>query len=132
LVVPKKIAFATNYLNNEMETLKAINKLAAKLEAELLIFHVSKKNSKSDRDVIEQLSNSIALETGLTEPFYYVLPNNDVQKGIELFIDSAGADLIGLSTRRRAAFEKLFDGSLTKKIACHSPVPLLAFHSLAS
>lgn len=126
--IPRKIVFATDYQDNDMQTMKAVTKLATKFKAELLIVHVSKEKLNSDRDLIEQFSKAVAKETGFKEPFYYVMPHDDIQKGIDLFVDSVGADMIAISTRKRNIFEKLFDTSLTKKMAYQARLPLLAFH----
>ena len=127
--IPRKIVFATDYQDNDMQTMKAVTNLTTSFKAELLIVHVSKEPLKSERDLIEQFSKAVAKETGFKEPFYYVMPHDDIQKGIDLFVDSVGADLIALSMRKRNIFEKLFDKSLTKKMAYHTRLPLLVFHS---
>lgn len=129
IALPKKIVFATNFYDSDMETFKELTKLVDKLNAELTILHVSKDNLKSDRDLIESFSKKVAGETGRQQPYYYVLQHEDTQKGINLFIDSVDADLIALSTRKRKEFEKLFNKSLTKEIAYQARLPLLAFHA---
>ncbi len=129
IALPKKIVFATNFYDSDIQTLKELSTLVNKLNAELILLHVSKEKVKSERDTIEAYSKTVALETGHQEPFYYVMQHDDAQEGINLFIDSVAADLIALSTRKRNEFEKLFDRSLTKKIAYQARLPLLAFHA---
>ncbi|MEO5602753.1 MAG: hypothetical protein ABIR06_17665 [Cyclobacteriaceae bacterium] len=58
------------------------------------------------------------------------MAHDDVQKGIDLFVDSVGADLIALSTRKRNVFEKIFDTSLAKKMPYQARLPLIAFHAI--
>ncbi|MDH4090897.1 MAG: universal stress protein [Cyclobacteriaceae bacterium] len=129
IALPKKVVFATNFYDSDIQTLKELSTLVNKLNAELILLHVSKEKVKSERDTIEAYSKTVAVETGHQEPFYYVLQHDDTQKGINLFVDSVGADLIALSTRKRKEFEKLFDRSLTKKMAYQARLPLLAFHT---
>jgi nucleotide-binding universal stress UspA family protein len=130
--LPKKIVFATNYHDSDMRTLKELCGLVDQIHGELTILHVAKKNLKSDRDLIEQFSKAVAHETGLSQPFYYVLPHENVQEGINSFIESTGADLIAVSTRKRKIYERLFDASLTKQIAYQARLPLLAFHAASN
>lgn len=132
IVLPKRIIFATDFHDSDMQTLKSLTKLVETLNAELMILHISKEKLKSERDLIEQFSKAVAIETDYKQPFYYVMAHEDTQKGIDLFVDSTGGDMIVLSTRKRSVFEKLFDSSLTKKMAYHSLVPLLAFHAVES
>jgi nucleotide-binding universal stress UspA family protein len=132
IALPKRIVFATNYHDSDMTTLKSLANLAKMLEAELMIVHVSKDKLKSERDLIEQFSKAVAVETGFQQPFYYVMQHADIKKGLDLFMDSSGADLLALSTRKRSVFEKLFDSSLTKQMAYQVNIPLLAFHATVS
>ena len=127
--LPKKIVYATNFYDSDKQTLIDLNVLVGRLNAELTILHVSKEKIASEEDLIEEFSRTVARETGRQAPFYYVLKHSDTQEGINFFIDSVGADLIALSTRKRREFEKLFNRSLTKKIAYQARLPLLAFHA---
>jgi nucleotide-binding universal stress UspA family protein len=126
--VPKKIVFATDYKDSDMRTLKELARVANGINAEILILHVSRSESKADRDMIEQFSKTVAQQTGLPQPYYYVMSHEDTSKGIDYFADSLEADLISLSPRKRSVFSKLFDSSLTKKMASEARHPLLAFH----
>jgi nucleotide-binding universal stress UspA family protein len=125
---PKKIVFATNYQDGDMRALKKLTQLTSLFNAELTILHVSKGELKSERDLVEQYSKEAAKNSGSPPPYYYVLPHENTQDGINLFMESSEADLIALSTRRRNFFKRIFDPSLTKKLAFQSRMPLLAFH----
>jgi len=129
IVLPEKIVYATNFYDSDINTLVRLNGVVGRLRAELTLLHVSKEKVSSEADLIERFSKRVADETGLKAPFYYVLQHDDAQKGINLFIDSVGADLIAVSTRKRGEFEKLFSRSLTKKIAYQARLPLLAFRA---
>jgi nucleotide-binding universal stress UspA family protein len=126
---PKKIVFATNYHEGDMKALKKLTKFGSLFNAELLVLHVSKENLKSERDLVEQFSKAVAKESGSPQPYYYALPHENTEKGINLFMDSSGADLIALSTRKRTVFEKMFNPSLTKKLAYQARLPWLAIHA---
>lgn len=84
IALPKKIVFATNYHDSDHQALKDLSPYVAKLNAELIVLHVSKEAHKSERDLIEQFSKMVSFETGLPQPYYYVLPHDDIQQGINL------------------------------------------------
>ncbi len=128
--VPGKIVFATDYQDNDLDTLKALSKFISAFGAELTILHVSKEKLKSDRDMIEDFSKAVAKETGISQPYYYVLAHENTQEGIEEFMESSQADLLVLSTRKRGMFEKLFGSSTTQQLSYHAHSPILAFHVL--
>jgi nucleotide-binding universal stress UspA family protein len=129
IALPKKIVFATDYQENDMQTLKELATLSTTLKAELVMLHVSKEPVKSDRDLIEHFSKAVASVANTAQPYYYVMTHDDIEKGVEQFADSVGGDLLALTTRKRSTFEKLFDASLTKKMVYNTRLPLLAFHA---
>lgn len=127
LTLPRKIVYATNYYHSDMRIFKSLIPLVKSLNAELMIVHVAKDKRKTDRDMIEEFSKKVAKETGYEQPFYYVMTHKDIRKGIYHFVDSAAADLLVLSTRKRRFFEKLFDASLAKQMALHARLPMLVY-----
>lgn len=129
LALPAKIVYATDYEENDMQSLKHLIKLTKRLKPEFILLHVSKENLKSDQDLIEAFSKAVANEVNIDQPFYYVMHHENTQKGIDHFVDSVGAHLIALSMRKRGIFEKLFDPSLSKKMAYQARMPLLVFHA---
>lgn len=129
LVLPKKIVFATNFFDSDLDTLKQLLELVRAWQPEIYLLHVSHENMRSERDYIETFSKTVMNETRYKHVYYYVLPHDNDERGIELFIKSVNADMLVLSTRKRSFIERLFNASLTKRIAYHLQVPLLAFHT---
>lgn len=127
ITIPRKIVFATDYRDSDMEAINGIVKLTGMLQPELTVLHVSKEVLASERDLIEQFSKAVTNELHIPTPYYYVMPHGNILEGIDLFIRSAEADLIVLSRRKRGFIEKLFEPSLTKKIAYLAKFPLLVF-----
>lgn len=129
LVLPKKIVFATNFFDSDLDTLKQLLDLVKGWQPEIYLLHVSHDNLKSERDYIENFSKAVVKETDYKHLYYYVLPHENNERGIELFIKSVGGEMLVLSTRKRSFLERVFNASLTKQIAYHLTVPLLAYHT---
>ncbi len=129
ITLPKKIVFATDFQDTDMQSLKELVTITNGLKAELILLHVSKEDLKSDRDLIEDFSKAVAEEVNIDQPYYYVMHHENIQAGIDKFVDSVGANLIALSMRKRGFFKKLFDPSLSKKMAYQADLPLLVFHA---
>jgi nucleotide-binding universal stress UspA family protein len=132
LALPRKIVFATNYEDNDIQTVKELTKITHHLKVEFILLHVSKENLKSDHDLIEYFSKAVAKEVNIEQPFYYVMHHENTQQGIDHFVDSIGAHLIAVSIRKRGIFDKLFDSSLSKKMAYQARLPLIVFHAATS
>ena len=58
---------------------------------------------------------------------FNLLENKDVYEGLSEFLISSGADFVATSMRRRSFLQKLFTRSITKEMAYHTHIPLLAF-----
>lgn len=129
IALPKKIVFATNFFDSDLDTLKQLLTLVKGWKPEIYLLHVSHDNLRSERDYIENFSKAVVKETDYKPLYYYVLPHENSERGIELFIKSVGGEMLVLSTRKRSFLERVFNASLTKQIAYHLTVPLLAYHT---
>ena len=130
VALPKRIVFATDYGDNDIQTLKALATIARPLNAEFILLHVSKGgNLKAEQTLIEEYSKAVAMEVDIDQLLYYVMQHDHTQEGINHFADSVGAHLITLSMRKRGIFERLFDSSLSKGMANQARFPLLVFHA---
>jgi nucleotide-binding universal stress UspA family protein len=47
--------------------------------------------------------------------------------GLDSLVNDRKADLLAIATRRRNIFEKLYNPSITRKLAQYTRIPLLAF-----
>lgn len=56
-----------------------------------------------------------------------VLVDHDINAAVEQYVEVSKADVLAMFTHEISFFEKVFDKSMTRKMAFHSRVPLLAF-----
>ena len=56
-----------------------------------------------------------------------VLVDNDIHSAIDQYVEVSKADVLAMFTHELSFFEKVFDRSMTRKMAFHSRIPLLAF-----
>src|SRR5690606_32059252 len=56
-----------------------------------------------------------------------VLVDHDVDAALEQYVQNAKADVLAMFTHEPSFFEKVFNRSVTRRMAFHSRVPLLAF-----
>lgn len=60
---------------------------------------------------------------------YHLHQHESIKEGILNFMDASGAELLVMVTKKRNLIQKLFDRSLTKKVAYLSATPLLAYQA---
>lgn len=127
--VPKKIVFATDYADSDIEGARMVTSMARVFDATVMFIHVTRNEEGVDDElkVIEQYAEKIKAVTGYNNIMAHILSDNTVFMGLDSIVENGGADLIALSTRRRSLFEKLYNPSLTKKLAQYTRIPLLAF-----
>lgn len=138
LVVPKganfsgikKIVFATNFAENDAENVEAIVNFARYFDSEVILLHISvgNLNKPFEYNSIETFCQRMKESYGYEKIRFKMIENPNVEEGIEHFIDEEKVDLLAMTNRHRSVFQKLFDRSLTRKVALHTHVPLMVFH----
>jgi nucleotide-binding universal stress UspA family protein len=76
---------------------------------------------------IEEKIEGIVEKAGYENVVVMVLADSNVDEGIEQYINNSKADLLAMFTHDLNFYEKLFDSSITRRMAFHSRIPLLAF-----
>lgn len=117
----ERVVFAADLQKLSPEVLTYINQFTQHFPASVDILHVYKKG---DHDVEnpKQLDKVFDL---VPHTFYYVW-TEEIEEGIQQHIEEHGNDLLMLVPRAHPLFDKLFQRSISRKLAYHSRVPLLA------
>ncbi|CAN5549883.1 universal stress protein [soil metagenome] len=126
----KKIVFATNYAENDFENIEAVIDFAKHYNAEVIMLHISEGDlSRSfEFNSIEHFEQRIKEDTNYEGISFKLFEGKNVEEGISLYLEEINADMIAMTNRHRNLFQRLFDRSLTKKMAYHTHIPLMTFH----
>ena len=89
------------------------------------LIHVTKNPNAVS--AIEEKIDTIIQKLGYGNVIVRVLVNEDVDVALEKYVMTVKADLLTMFTHHRKFYQKLFDRSVTRKMAFHSKIPLLAF-----
>lgn len=123
----KDIVYACDLQNVEKE-LKMLSTYASRFGSTIHLVHVAKHGS--DVEQIEDQLNDVTKRSRIKNVCSVVLIDHDVEGAIEQYIGVNKADLLAMFTHKVSFYEKLFDKSMTRKMAFHSTVPLLAFKKI--
>lgn len=124
----KKIVFASDYHRLENpKVLEPLALIAETFDAEVHILNVNPKPSEMSREEAEEALNLEHVFKNVHHSFQFSSEEN-VEKGISNYIEDNEIDLLTMVPRRHNLLEQLFKGSLTRKFAHHTRVPLLTFH----
>lgn len=118
----KKILFLTRYNYEDIKTLKKVIEFATVFGAHIDCLHV-KSHHKIDNVVFIDEWQKIIENQDIT---LHTIKNNDVEGIILDFIDLHQMDMITMHIYHKNFFKKLFQISLSKKLAFHVNIPILA------
>src|SRR5690606_20306711 len=126
----KKIVYATDYQNSDIDALKKMVSLARLFDATVEVVHVSAEDASggTELSIIDYFSDLVRKEITYPALAFRVLQDEDKVNGLEQYARTSKADLLALSTRKRSVVKRLFDKSLTKALAYHARLPLLSLH----
>jgi nucleotide-binding universal stress UspA family protein len=120
----KDIVYASDLKNLERE-LKTVFVYAEQFGSTIHLVHVVPTGK--DVDEIEEKIEKVVKKLKFKNIVSLVLVDRDIEGAIDQYIGVCKADLLAMFTHDLSFYEKLFDRSMTRKMAFQSSVPLLAF-----
>ena len=137
LAVPEKADFKgfrnvvyASDLRNLEEELGILIRYIEKFGSTIHLIHIVPPGDEVD--VIEGKINSILREFTYKNIVTLVLVDNDVDSALDQYVEVSRADVLAMFTHEISFFEKVFDKSMTRRMAFHSRIPLLAFRQTKS
>lgn len=126
--MPKKITYLSNYRSNEIRAIKTLVELNTIFQADINILHI---DDKEDTAKSEKKFNKykIKMETNITDTplsFQHIAGNKIPRDSILATLNDKTDLLVISPIKRKGIWKGLFHKSITKTIAYHSQIPLLA------
>jgi nucleotide-binding universal stress UspA family protein len=122
----KDIVYACDMRNLKKE-LKQLIPYATIFDSTIHIVHVTASAGKVGE--IEEKMERVIATMGYEKIVTIVLADENIDDAIADYIKINRADLLVMFTHKPNFYEKLFDKSVTRRMAFHSKVPLLAFRN---
>jgi nucleotide-binding universal stress UspA family protein len=120
----KNVVYATDLQHTQQE-LKTLIPYLEKFGSKVHLIHVT--SSLKEVSNLEKKISAIVEKAGMQNVICKVMVNKKIDEAIEHYVSVSNADLLAMFTHDLSFFEKLFDRSMTRKMAFHSKIPLLAF-----
>lgn len=121
----KRIAFTTKFTDEDAIALKKLIEIAQGFDAHIDCLHVKTSTSDDNKLFIEQWKKQFSDQN----VDYHIIENKQVEETIIDFIEAHKINMLAMLNHNRGFFEGLFHTSLTKKLAFHLNIPLLALHN---
>jgi len=120
----KNVVYASDLKHVEKE-LKLLIPYLEKFDSIVHLIHVA--SSLKVVSAVEKKIEAVVIKSGYKNVVFRVMVNKKIDEAIDHYVDVIKADLLTMFTHDPTFYEKLFDRSITRKMAFHSKVPLLAF-----
>lgn len=120
-----KIGFTTQFTIEELDTLRKLLPLAKGFNAEIECIYVK----TDDNDVNEVIIADWKVIFKEEKVTFHIIKSNDVEETIIDFINLHKINLLAMLNHKRSFWEGFFHTSLTKKMAFHLRIPLMALHN---
>lgn len=133
LVIPEKVEFknievitlASDFdAETELSNYSLLKKIALKNKAFIQILNVRKRGEQLSADEMSgKLNTALAFKN--LEHKFYTIKDDEVDEGIEDFLEEHPSDLLAMVARKRNLFERVFKASHTRKMSYETEIPLL-------
>jgi len=128
LLVPKnytytpirKIAFATDLSDTDIDTLHSVANFARYFNAQILLSHVI-QSSGQDQKAIDAFLSEVTCKINYPNVYYRSLQSEGVSAGLNQLAENSQIDLLVMIHRSHG----IFSSGYTQKLATHTKVPLL-------
>jgi|SRR6185436_3120072 len=125
----KKIVYATDLLNDNLEHIKTIIPFAKLFNSEILFLNINTQLlSGNEDDDLKKTTQKIKAHVKYPKTSGYVCNDANVTSGIHYFLKKHKADCLAMYTHHRNILQSIFNPSITKEVSFHSSVPLLVIH----
>lgn len=126
----RKIAYATDYHASDIAALKKITEIAKPFNAEITVIHASDEEftRETDDELLDKFKKIACHKIKYDKIKFKLIYGKYLEKVLQNHIKNDKPDIIAMSTHYRGIIDKIFGTSVTKKMAFHSQIPLLAFH----
>lgn len=120
----KNLLFITEYHADDTQSFLKVKALAKVFQAHIDCLRVKPQNREDDNNNMRNWEELIDIQNIKL----HSVTGNDAEGIILNFIDSHKINMIAMHVHHKNFFEKLFEISLSKKLAFHINIPILAIH----
>lgn len=125
----RKIAFATDLSDQDIDVIHSLSGLARSFDAEILITHVSSEKIEklAHRQKIDAFLKQVSNKINYYKVYYRDINDKSVNLGLNWLTENADIDMLVMVHRRHSFLYNVVKGSHTQRLAKHIRIPLLVY-----
>lgn len=121
-----KIAYSTDYRQEDIKTIRKVADFASLFGASLAIMHVIESDSFSEDIRFRGYRDLIRENVPYASMTFHKLLADSVYEGVDNFIKTEDPSIMVTATYRRSLLSSILEPSITKRMAYYTEIPLLA------
>ncbi|HMS64392.1 MAG TPA: universal stress protein [Ignavibacteria bacterium] len=125
----ENVVYAYDDIKSGLPSFQRLLSFAEIYQSEITLLHII-ESSKNTEDLNKKEFEKIKQTAGYEKIKLELVVEENVLEGINDFINSNSVDVLAMAIRKRSLLDKIFSRSLTKKMAFHTKIPLLALHKI--
>lgn len=122
----KKIVFATDLHEDNIEAVRHISPFARHFDAEIIFVFVDDKHLIHTEESIQRMTKKIRSKVQYPKVSGYIVGHDSVTKGIDKFLKKYPADVLAMFSHEKHFPGTMFSQSVTTMMSHQTRIPLLA------
>ncbi|MEI6817794.1 MAG: universal stress protein [Bacteroidota bacterium] len=125
----KKIVFATNYHFSDFQAIEDLIVLGNLFDFHITVLHINdgEFNHEFEYSMLDNFRAKVKERSNYPNLYFQLIENKNIYEGLQTFIHQNDIDMIAVTSRKKALYNRLFGRSISKKMAFHTDIPLLVF-----
>jgi nucleotide-binding universal stress UspA family protein len=123
----RRIVYAYDDIKSGLPSFQKLLTFASIYDAEITLLHIiesGKDTSEFNKREFEKIKQATSYDKISLE----LVHEENVLEGINEYVNTHDVDVLAMTIKKRTLFDRIFNKSLTKKMAYHTRIPLLALH----
>ncbi len=123
----RKIVYAYDDIRSGLPSFHKLLSFASIYDADITLLHII-ESGKDTAELNKREFEKIKSATSYDRISLELVHEEDVLEGINQYVNANDTDVLAMTIKKRTLFDRIFNRSLTKKMAYHTRIPLLALH----
>jgi len=121
------LVYAYDDIKSGLPSFKWLLEFAKIYDSEITLLHII-ESGKDTADLNQKEFEKIRQTVTYDKIRLELVKEENILEGINDYVNSNNVDVLAMAIRKRTLLDKIFSRSLTKKMAYHTRIPLLALH----
>ncbi|MBS1518070.1 MAG: universal stress protein [Bacteroidetes bacterium] len=125
----ENIVYAYDDIKANMPSFQRLLKFAEVFDSEITLLHIIESGNDTQEKNKKEFEK-IKTTVGTEKMKLALVTEENVLEGINDYINNNPVDILAMAIKKRTLLDRIFNRSLTKKMAYHTKIPLLALHKV--